>query len=119
MRVTCGPDPEMAGALLATAIGRLDALGSTQLWESLESRIAEQSPSLLLDMSGIKSMSSAGIGILIRLLTRCQQLGGSLAVFAVPDVVLRVVQVVQLEAILNVCADAPEARARLAQRLGR
>ena len=52
--------------MLAAPVGRLNAEGASRFWEIVSSRVSKASPSLLIDMTGVDWMSSAGIGILGR-----------------------------------------------------
>jgi len=119
MRVTCGKDPELEGVQLAALAGPLDAVGSVQFWEAIEGRLTAEAPSLLVDMSDVPYVSSAGIGMLVRALTRCQAMGGGIAAFGGVDRVRQVFQICGLEAVLNTgCATAADARTRLRASLG-
>ena len=113
MQVTCTPDSELDGATVVTPAGRLDALGATQLWDAAAPFVTEAAPSLLVDMSKVDIMSSAGISTLIRFLTHVKQLGGKLSVYGCNGGVRKVFKIVGLEPLLNVCDTAEEARARV------
>jgi anti-sigma B factor antagonist len=113
VRVTCGPDAELGRAVLAAATGHLDVEGATQLWDVISPRLSEVTPSLLLDLSGVDWLTSAGVGSLIRVLTRVQKEGGAMSIFGAASRVQSVLRIVALESILNVRPTAAEARARL------
>lgn len=113
MRVTCGPDSELDGALLAKASGQLDVHGATQFWEAISPRVGESTPKLLLDMTGVEYMTSAGIGILVKLLNHVQPFGGGMSLFGCNDSVRRVLQITELESLLHVCDSIEEAREEL------
>jgi anti-anti-sigma factor len=113
MQLTCGKDPELNKALNVHLEGWLDALGASHYWDALADRITEETPSVLLDMQKVEVLSSAGVGILIRTMTRAQQHGGSLALFGCTPRVLQVIQVVNLESVLNLYETVEEARERL------
>jgi anti-anti-sigma factor len=113
MRVTCGPDPEISGVLLAKPVGHLDVHGATHLWEALSPRLNDQTPSLLIDMGGIDWMTSAGIGTLIRLVSHVEELGGKLAVFGCNEKVREVLRITALETMLNTSETAGAAREQL------
>ena len=113
MRVTFGPDIELRRAVLAAATGHLDVEGATQLWDVISPQLTETKPSLLLDLSGVDWLTSAGVGALVRVLTRVQKHGGVMSIFGAASRVQSVLRIVALEAILNVRPTADEARARL------
>ncbi len=109
MRVTCGQDTEVSGALLATPVGELEVHGATHLWEAVAPRLKADTPSLLIDMGGVEWMSSAGVGTLIRLVSRVEQLGGKLALFGCNAKVRQVLQITALEKVLNTSESHEEA----------
>jgi anti-anti-sigma factor len=113
MRVTCEKDKELKKALFVRPEGMMEAPGASHLWDSVSERIGPASTSILLDMSKVSFMSSAGLGILIRLLSRTQQAGGSLSIFACSKRVKTMLKIVQVESILNERESEEEARARL------
>jgi anti-anti-sigma factor len=113
MRVTAGVDDEVKSALLTTPVGRLDANGATVFSEAIYARMTEESRALLIDLSGVDYVSSAGIGTLIRLLTRARQLGGAVSVFGCSPGVRQVMRIVSIETVLNVRNSLQESRERL------
>ena len=110
MRVTCANDTELEHGLLIALDGRLDAHGATQLWQSVSERIDEQHPIVLLDLNKVQMLTSAGIGILVRMLSRTQSKGGSMSVFGCSESVLRVLEVVQCKEVLQVRDDLAATR---------
>ena len=117
MRVTCAKDPELAKVLLAEPDGMLEAHGASHLWDVVSERLGEDTPSLLMDMSKVKLMTSAGVGTLIRLLTRVRNLGGAVSVYGCSDRNRTILKVVGIEPLVNLCETEEEARERL-QELG-
>jgi anti-anti-sigma factor len=113
MRVTCEADHELTTAWHTHPTGHLDAHGSTHFWEVVADRLTEQRPSLLIDMRKVELLSSAGVGTLIRLMTRVQQLRGSLAIHGCSHRVKAILAVVGVESVLNLRETEDEARARL------
>lgn len=113
MNVTCRADSDNATILLAAASGKLDALGATELWDTLSPQLDERRCHLLLDMSGVSLLTSAGVGTLIRFRHRLQRFGGGVALFGCSPRVLEVIRIVLLEDILLVSPSAAEARSRL------
>lgn len=113
MRVTCGVDTELDRTLLAGPAGRMDAHGATIVHDSIADRLSDKTPFLLLDMSQVEYLSSAGISTLIRLLTRSREVGGTISVFNCRTVVRQVIKVVAIEPVLNVRGTVEEARERL------
>jgi anti-anti-sigma factor len=113
MNVTCGSDPVLARTTLATVVGNLDLTGSETFLAQVVPRINSQSPSLLLDLTQVEWVSSAGVGALVRVLTRTQAEKGSFALHGCATRVRTVLRICGLEDHLNVRDSSDEARARL------
>lgn len=113
MQVDCRTDPEMSTTVVASLTGHLEAPGAARLWDAATPLLSEDSPSLVVDMTGVDLMASAGVGALVRLYHRVQKLGGRMAVIGTSERVRGVIEVVQLSQILNICDTMEEARARL------
>ena len=113
MRVTCSKDSELAKALHATPEGMLEAHGASHLWDVISERMVEETPSLLMDMSKIKLMTSAGVGTLIRLLTRARNLGGAISVYGCSERNRTILKVVGIEPLVNACDTEEQSRDRL------
>ncbi|HZM17417.1 MAG TPA: STAS domain-containing protein [Candidatus Krumholzibacteria bacterium] len=114
MHVRCRVDPAFPGTCAALA-GHLDPEGAALARDDLAARIAPSTPSLLLDMSAVDWMSSAGVGALMQLRSQVQANQGAIALFGCTPRVRSVLRVCKLENLLNVCDGEDEAR----QRLGR
>lgn len=113
MRVECTPDVDLGRTVLAVAIGHLDAQGANDLWDAISPHLSGQRVSLLIDMAQVDWISSAGVGTMVRLLTRCQALGGNLAVFECAARVRSVLRICGLDVVLNVRDSGEDARLRL------
>ena len=112
MRVSCKIDPAFPGTHAALA-GHLDPEGAALAREDLAARIAPSTPSLLLDLSAVDWMSSAGVGALMQLRSQVQAQHGAIALFGCSSRVRSVLRVCGLENLLNVCDGEAEARQRL------
>jgi anti-anti-sigma factor len=114
MQVRCETDAEVAGAVALGVTGNLGPAGMDTLWEAVTAELSEASPSLLVDLSGVELITSAGIGTLVRLLHRVQSLDGQMVVFGANPRVYEVIDAVMLAGILKLCDTIDEARERLA-----
>lgn len=113
MQVECGPDGEVVGATRATLGGLFDQAGAETLWEAASGRLTESAPSLILDLADVTLMTSAGVGVLVRLLHRVERFGGRMALFGAGRRVREVIEVVRLRDVLNLCESVDEARSRV------
>lgn len=114
MEIRCQADTETDGVLVAFPAGTLDVQGADSMWQAVAEALAQKGPSLLVDLSGVDLITSAGIGTLVRLLHRVQSLGGTLVVFGPNARVRAVIEIVMLGPIFKLCDTIAEARERLA-----
>ena len=113
MKLSYEPDPIIADGLVVRLSGNLEVNGAIQLWEDVSNRAGENTRFFIFDFSDVPIVTSAGIGILVRLLVRLQGFGGSLAICGCSGKICDVFSIVMLKEILQVCDSEEEARARL------
>jgi len=113
MELKYEPDPVIAGGLVVRLSGNLEVNGATQLWDDVSKRVGEDARFLIFDLSDVHIVTSAGIGILVRLFVRLRGIGGALAICGCSDKICEVFEIVMLRDILKVCDSEDEARARL------
>ena len=113
MKLSCEPDPKIAGGLVVRLTGNLEINGATQLWDDISTRAGEDAKSFIFDFSDVHIITSAGIGTLVRLFVRLRGIGGGIAIFGCSDKICEVFEIVMLRDILQVCDSEEEARARL------
>lgn len=113
MRVKCSKDSELSTVVHARPEGMLEAHGASHLWDVLSERLVEETPSLLMDMSEIKLMTSAGVGVLIRLLTRTRNMGGAVSLYGCSERNETLLKIVGIQPLLNVCPTETDSRDRL------
>ena len=112
MEVTCVSDPVVDGVVVATVVGQLDATGAARFWEVVPPFLGG-STSVLVDMTGADSLTSAGVGVLMRVLSRVRPGGGRLAIFGCGPSIRKVFEICRLEDALNIVDSLDEARRRL------
>jgi len=110
MRIAWRLDPQQKGLVCAALEGSLDPDGAKRLREQLLPRLGPETPKLLLDLTQVDWIGSAGVGAFMHLLARVQAHRGSFALFGCAPQVRSVLQVCGLEAILQVSVDEAEAR---------
>lgn len=115
MQIHCQPDPELSGVLVVRPTGALDARGAARFWDAVGQRVGENAAHVLVDMSGIEYLSSAGIGVLIRLLQRTGSHGGTVVLHGLADKVRKVLRICELDEVLHAATTAEEARGYLRQ----
>jgi len=87
----------------------MDAHGADPFFDQVSALVTPEHPSLMLDMRKVEHVSSAGVGVLIRLLSRVRQAGGNLAVYACTRRVETVFRVIYVDAVINLCEAEEEA----------
>jgi anti-sigma B factor antagonist len=88
----------VAGPDRLTICGEVDCFSVSSLWQALEDLLAAGATDLVLDMSGVTFIDSAGLGALIRGYKAAQQRHGSLVIREPSTVVTRLLDVTgQLE----------------------
>jgi anti-anti-sigma factor len=113
MNVSCELDAESSNVTVASLSGNLEELGARRLWEVLETHLNTDTPSMIIEMAGVDLITSAGVGTLIRILTRAKSLDGSLAVYGCSDRVRKVIEIVRIGELLGLSETLQEARGRL------
>ena len=110
MEVVFEPDNEIDDALVARLQGAVDVVTADRLWELASERVDRSVRFFLFDFSGVTIVTSAGIGMLVRLLIRLKGRGGTIAVFGCNDHICEVFDIVLLKEILHVSGSEDEAR---------
>lgn len=113
MQLAFKADPEIEGALVLRLGGALEVNGAAKLWDMASEHADENARFFLFDLSDVHIVTSAGIGVLIRLLVRLQSFRGATAIYGCSDKIREVFSVVQLVEILQVCDTEEEARRKL------
>jgi len=113
MRVECTEDPQISKTLRVTVTGSLDSVGTEKFMAELANRVIPTCPSLLFDLTSVEWVSSAGVGGLVRLLTRTQSNHSGFAIYGCNARVRQILRICGLEGPLNVCDDEGRARERV------
>ena len=113
MQLAFEADSEIDGALVLRLGGALEVNGADKLWKMASEHANEKTRFFLFDLSDVNIVTSAGIGVLVRLLVRLQGFGGAIAIFGCSDKICEVFRVVQLAEILQVCDSEETARQKL------
>ena len=101
------------GCTICRPVGELDAFTVSQFRQSLAELAS--SPQLLIDLSGVPFVDSAGLGALIGGIRRVRELGGDVAVACPRPTLTRLLRTTGFDRIVTVTATLDEAIATLAQ----
>ena len=88
--------------------GRIDTMAAEQLDETLQAVVAGGSHRVVVDMSKVEYISSAGLRSLAAVLVRCREEGGDMRLAALNERVTRVFKIIGFDLLMSV-ADTPEA----------
>ena len=91
--------------------GRIDGDGALELDEALKQVLADGHARLILDMSRVSYINSAGLRTLADALAQAQQQQGDVKLVTLTPKVLRVLQIIGFDRFFDIHASLPEALA--------
>jgi len=100
-----------AGCTLCRPVGELDAFTVSQFRQSLAELAS--TPRLLIDLSGVPFVDSAGLGALIGGIRRVRELGGDVAVACPRPTLTRLLRTTGFDRIVTVAGTVQEAKVAL------
>ncbi len=100
---------EMKRVQLFEVVGRVDSTNANELGAELDSKVDEGKTNLVLDLSGVEYMSSAGLREMVRVLKRVKRAGGDLRIASPSDRVKEVLELAGLDTIFEVYPTQVEA----------
>jgi anti-sigma B factor antagonist len=98
-------DEARPGTAVLRLEGRLDLVSAAPLREAVVRVVAEGSPRVVVDLSGIAFMDSSGVGALVAGLKHARQAGGELRIAGAGEPVLTVLSLTTLDRVLRPYAD--------------
>ena len=96
------------GITLFMLRGRIDTQGAVDLDLTLQAAVAEGKHNMVLDMTEVRYISSAGLRTLADVLTKNREVGGDLKLVALDRKVLRVFRIIGFDKFFSIY-DTPEA----------
>ena len=96
-------------ATLVEVFGRVDSMTANQFGESLTTPIEQGQANIVLDLSGVEYMSSAGLREIVAALKKVKRAAGDLRVVQPSARVLEVFEMAGLDTILQIFSTQPEA----------
>ncbi len=113
--LTIHQDETPEGFLICRPVGELDAFTVSQFRQALAELAS--SKRLVIDMSGIPFVDSAGLGALIGGIRRTRELGGDVAVACDRPTLVRLLRTTGFDRIVTVADNVDEAVAALSKDL--
>ena len=112
----------LAGRLDASRADELHIARAAALWKESELLLhralaagaaSAPRPGLLVDLSAVEFVDSAGIGLLVSIVKRVRQRGSDVACFGARDVVRRAIELCRLHTVIGMYDDEASAAAML------
>ena len=100
---------EMKRVQLFEVVGRIDSNNANELGTELDSKVDDGKTNLVLDLSGVEYMSSAGLREMVRVLKRVKRSGGDLRIASPSDRVKEVLELAGLDTIFEIYPTQVEA----------
>ncbi len=95
------------GVTVVAPDGRIDTQAAEQLDQVLQAAVAEGSNKIVVDMSTVDYISSAGLRSLAAVLVKCRDEGGDMKLAALNERVTRVFKIIGFDLLMSV-TDTPE-----------
>lgn len=105
-----GKDGDIVAVVLS---GKLDEENCHYLFDCIEAQINEGAKKLILDCGRLEYVSSMGLGMLVRVHSRMNKIGGDVKLAALQTTVISILSVVGLNRIFHIYRTVEEAVAAL------
>jgi|AMZC01.1.fsa_nt_AMZC01007160.1_8 anti-sigma B factor antagonist len=100
---------EMRRVQLFEVIGRVDSTNATELGTAMDKAVDDGKSNLVLDLSGVEYMSSAGLREMVRILKRVKRVGGDLRIANPSERVREVLELAGLDSVFEIYPTQVEA----------
>ena len=107
--VDCPTRSSSTGAVVVLPAGRLNMTAAPALREQLHGLVKSGHVRLVVDLSGVESIDSSGLGALISGLKAARQAGGDLRIAAPAEQVTAVLELTNLNRVLKAYESADRA----------
>ncbi|GAB4427241.1 MAG: STAS domain-containing protein [Anaerolineae bacterium] len=100
---------DMRRVQLFEVIGRVDSTNATELGNAMDKAVDDGKSNLVLDLSGVEYMSSAGLREMVRILKRVKRVGGDLRIANPSERVREVLELAGLDSVFEIYPTQVEA----------
>ena len=100
---------EMKRVRLFEVAGRVDSVNANEFGAALDEALGDGKRNLVLDLSGVEYMSSAGLREMVRVLKQVRREGGDLRLAALSERVQEVLELAGLDTIFEIYPTQVEA----------
>jgi anti-anti-sigma factor len=109
MQMTFEPSKDHPGALIGRLSGTFDIVAADEFWNEASRLVDPETRYVVFDLTDLSIMTSAGLGILVRLYARLKDYGGGMAIFGCIPKVHETFSIVMIDTVLNVSDTETEA----------
>lgn len=102
-------EDSVGGVTVLVVRGRVDSTTAPALGEQLTGALASPQQRLIVDMTGVDYLSSAGLRVLLVAAEQVDQIHGKLVLHGLNDRVQEVFEISAFTSILTICANRDEA----------
>src|SRR5262245_38200323 len=106
-------DESVGGVCVVTARGRLDGAAAGPFGERVQALISPERPKMLIDFSGIDFVTSAGLRVVLTILTRIKSVNGLFALCGVQASVREVLEITGFAGMIQIYRGREAALAEL------
>jgi anti-anti-sigma factor len=100
---------EENGIVVFVLDGRIDTQGAVEMDDTLQAAVSEGKHKMVLDMAGVRYISSAGLRTLADVLTKNKQANGDLKLAALSPRVRRVLEIIGFDNFFSIRDTAQDA----------
>jgi anti-sigma B factor antagonist len=100
---------DLGAVAIVHVVGEIDIATCDTMAERVLGRLAERPATLVVDLSGVEFLGSAGLGVLIEVSQRAQEAATTFRIVATTPPVLRPLEISGLLDMLPVCRSLSEA----------
>ncbi len=93
---------DVQGVSVIVLDGRIDSQGAIEVDQALQDAIAAGKHKMVLDMTDVAYISSAGLRILADVVTKCREAGGDLKLIALNRKVMRVFRIIGFDKFFSI-----------------
>jgi anti-sigma B factor antagonist len=97
------------GVSVFVITGRIDTQGAVDMDLALQTGVSAGRHNMVLDMAGVRYISSSGLRIMADVLTKNQEAGGDLKLAALSEKVKRVLRIIGFDNFFSIHATVEEA----------
>jgi anti-anti-sigma factor len=102
---------DVEGMAILKVRGRVDSATAPALGDTLQKTLTPTGARLILDMSGVEYLSSAGLRVLLLAMQQAQKVNGKFVLHGLNSRVAEVFEISGFDSILTVCASRDDATA--------